>query len=184
MERILNLLSPDFRAGDGAAPSLLFDMNLLFERTVERRMAQCAEARGWTLERQDDSHFLAKIEGPPARPAYRVRPDLVFRRRGQVVAIADAKWKRPELSKRGAVLPVPSDLYQLHAYASVFDCTNLTLIYPWDSHFTNARETVFDLALAHGSTSRLTILALNIGEDSLPLRLVPTGSVWGSRGTV
>ena len=170
VERILNLLSPDFRSGDRAAPGLLFDMNLLFERTVERKMAEWAEARGWTLETQDDSHFLARLEGPPARPAYRIRPDLVFRHRGRVVAIADAKWKRPEL-RAGFVFPSQADLYQLHAYASVFNCPQLALIYPWDDRLASARETVFELPSIGTTIPSLAVIAIDVANDALPIKL-------------
>jgi 5-methylcytosine-specific restriction endonuclease McrBC regulatory subunit McrC len=155
VERILNLLSPDFRAGDRSAPGLLFDMNLLFERTVERKMADWAEARGWALETQDESRFLAKIQGPPTRPAYRIRPDLVFRHHGRVVGIADAKWKRPELSRSGFVLPAQSDLYQIQSYAAVFACTQVALIYPLTENFRSARKTVLSLAATSGTPLRL-----------------------------
>lgn len=168
VERILNLLSPDFRSGDRAAPGLLFDMNLLFERTVERKMAEWAEVRGWTLETQDDSHFLARLEGPPARPAYRIRPDLVFRHRGRVVAIADAKWKRPEL-RAGFVFPAQADLYQLHSYASVFACDQLALIYPRSEAFLIAQPTVLQLPGGQDKPVRLSVHSLDVGVESLPV---------------
>lgn len=177
VERILNLLSPDFRSGDRAAPGLLFDMNLLFERTVERKMAEWGETRGWTLETQDDSHFLARLEGPPARLAYRIRPDLVFRHRGRVVAIADAKWKRPEL-RAGFVLPAQADLYQLHAYASVFGCRQIALVYPWTDHLVKAGTTIFDFEGLCGNGPQLTVLALDIQNESLSIRLAPDTGVW------
>jgi 5-methylcytosine-specific restriction enzyme subunit McrC len=176
VERILNLLSPDFRAGEKAAPGLLFNMNLLFERTVEQRMARWAEARGWTLESQDDSRFFTRITATIPRFAYRVRPDLVLRSGGRVIAVADTKWKRPELSAAGFVLPAQPDLYQLHAYASVFGCIELALIYPWDDHLTEARETVFHLPATGGAVPHLTVFAVDLGEESLPLRFTSLGA--------
>jgi 5-methylcytosine-specific restriction enzyme subunit McrC len=180
VERILNLLSPDFRAGDRAAPSLLFDMNLLFERTVERKMEEWAWTRGWTLETQDDSRFLARIEGPPARPAYRIRPDLVFRYRGRIVAIADAKWKHPDVSGSGFALPAQADLYQLHAYASIFGCDQLALIYPWSEYLADTHPTVLSFDSAWGKCPQLTVMALDIGDETLPIRFIPNVGAWPS----
>ncbi len=177
VERILNLLSPDFRAGSRPAPGLLFDMNLLFERAVEQRMATWADARGWTLSNQDDSRFLAERPGTPPRPAYRLRPDLVFRERGRVVAIADSKWKRPEV-RHGFVFPAQPDVYQLHAYASVFGCDQLALIYPWQDHLAQALETVFKLPTTGATAPRLSVMAIDIGYDLLPLKLTSSGGLW------
>lgn len=168
-ERILNLLSPDLRSGSKPAPGLLFDMNLLFERVVEQRMARWASERGWTLETQDTSRYLTEILSEPKRRAYQVRPDLVFRHRGQVVAIADAKWKRPEVSTRGFILPAQPDLYQLHAYASVFGCTQLALIYPKTEHQGLVKETVFELPGAHNGKPRLLVHQLDITSDAFAL---------------
>lgn len=177
-ERIFNLLSPDLRSGAKPAPGLLFDMNMLFERVVEQRMAHWATKRGWTLETQDDSRFFAQIADTPPRRAYRVRPDLVFRHRGRVVAIADAKWKRPDLSRSGFVLPAQADLYQLNAYASIFGCDQLALIYPWSDSLESAHETVLTFETARCQGPRLTVMALDVADDGLPLYLPPSTGAW------
>lgn len=178
--RILNLLSPDFRAGEDRAPGLLFDMNLLFERVVEHRMAQWAEDRGWVLETQDNSRFLAEIMADPFRPAYRLRPDLVFRRGTQVVAIADSKWKQPDLSGRGFVLPSPADVYQLQAYACAFGGEHLGLIYPRSDHLARANETVFRLPPVANLSPRLTVLTLDVTDDTLPLGPASLAGRWSA----
>jgi 5-methylcytosine-specific restriction enzyme subunit McrC len=179
-ERILNLLSPDFRAGERVAPGLLFNMNLLFERAVERRMARWAEARGWTLDVQDDSHFLGQIVDTPPRKIYRMRPDLVFRCRGRVVALADAKWKCPEVSRSGFVLPSQVDLYQLHAYSSIYGCQQLALIYPCDEGFATARETTLEFQSTTRPAPHLTVIGVEVADDELPLCLNSPLGAWGA----
>ncbi|MCX6936457.1 MAG: hypothetical protein NTU80_00950 [Verrucomicrobia bacterium] len=178
VERILNLLSPDLRSGAKPAPGLLFDMNLLFERVVEQRMARWASECGWIMETQDTSRYLAEIISEPKRRAYQVRPDLVFRYRGQVVAIADAKWKRPDVSTRGFILPAQPDLYQLHAYSAVFKCSQLALIYPWSERLHTSRPTVFELPGDEGIRPRVTIIALDLTDDQFPLRMNPAEGEW------
>ena len=178
VERILRFRSPDLRAGDKPAPGLLFDMNRLFEAVVEQRMQVWAWERGWMVEAQDSTSYLTHIVSEPKRPAFKVRPDLLFTKRAQTVAIADAKWKHPKLSTRGFVLPDQSDLYQLHAYASVFGCDQLALIYPWDEALDNAFETVLELPSTGEHQPRVTILCIDVSNDDLPLRMNPSGCAW------
>lgn len=59
------------------------------------------------------------------------RPDIVIRRKAEVVAIVDTKWKR-----LAAALDDPKqgigqgDVYQMMAYARLYDCRRLMLVYP------------------------------------------------------
>ena len=175
VERIINLLSPDLRAGEKPAPGLLFDMNRLFEGVVARRMDSWAWSRGWTVEAQTSSSYLTEIMDVPTRKAFKVRPDLLFTDRGQRVAIADAKWKHPKLSARGFILPDQADLYQLHAYASVFGCDQLALVYPWADTLARALETVFALPSTGSLKPRITVLCVDVAHDDLPFRLQGDG---------
>lgn len=178
VERILNLLSPDLRAGQKAAPGLLFDMNRLFETVVTQKMQNWAEARGWSVQAQDATRHLAEIVDMPKRKTHKIRPDLFFTCRDETMAIADAKWKHPALSKRAFVFPDQVDLYQLHAYAAVFKCEHLALIYPWDERLVGARETTFELPSSGGVKPRVTVLCLDVAQDDLPFRLNAALSVW------
>ena len=171
VERILSLLSPDLRAGTKPAPGLLFDMNRLFEAVVEQRMQSWAWNRGWSVEAQNFTHYLADIVDAPKRKAFKVRPDLLFTQRGQTVAIADAKWKHPSLSPRRFVMPDQADLYQLHGYASVFRGERLALIYPWDESMAGARETTLELPGSEKFNPCVTVLCLDVADDNLTLRL-------------
>ena len=62
---------------------------------------------------------------------FRTRPDILIRRDGQIVAIVDTKWKclrrASEDSKRGIS---QADVYQLMAYAQLYSCGRLLLLYP------------------------------------------------------
>lgn len=171
VQRILSLLSPDLRAGERPAPGLLFDMNRLFEATVEQRMQTWAAQKGWQVEGQNTSRHLGEIVDTPKRKAFGVRPDLLFRHQGQIIGVADAKWKHPALSRRGFVLPDQADLYQLHAYASIFRCDHLALIYPWDESLVDARETKIELPRTGYNESTVSILCLDVAQDALPFRL-------------
>jgi 5-methylcytosine-specific restriction enzyme subunit McrC len=171
VDRILSLLSPDLRAGEKPAPGLLFDMNRLFEAVVTQRMQRWAWDRGWNVDAQNSTRYLAEIVDTPRRVAFNVRPDLLFNKLGQTIAIADAKWKHPSLSKRRFIMPAQADLYQLHGYASVFQCARLALIYPWDESMAAARETILELPGFDKFTPSVSILCVDVADDNLPLRL-------------
>jgi len=181
VERILNLLSPDLRAGQKAAPGLLFDMNRLFETVVTQRMDQWAQNHGWDVEAQNSTRHLAEIVDVPKRRVLRVRPDLLLTYKGATVAIADAKWKQPMLSRRGFIFPDQGDLYQLHSYAAVFNCEHLALIYPWGDGLAGARETTFELPPSGTLTPKVSVLCLDVTQDDLPFRLNAAPSVWSEK---
>jgi 5-methylcytosine-specific restriction enzyme subunit McrC len=63
------------------------------------------------------------------RPAFKLKPDIVIKRDGQVACILDTKWKRlkPEQANDGVS---SADIYQMHAYASRYDAPNVILLYP------------------------------------------------------
>lgn len=171
VDRILSLLSPDLRAGERPAPGLLFDMNRLFEAVVTQRMQSWAWDRRWNVDAQNSTRHLVEIVDTPRRVAFNVRPDLLFTQRGQTVAIADAKWKHPSLSKRRFIMPAQADLYQVHGYASVFQCARLALIYPWDESMAAARETILELPGSKEFTPSVSILCVDVADDNMPLRL-------------
>lgn len=170
---ILALLSPALRAGRDEAPALLFDMNKLFEAAVAKLvMSRFDGRRGLKIDAQDRSSALTTIVSPESiELAHRLRPDLVFRRFGQVVGIADTKWKRVSLDVKRRATPSEDDIYQVHAYASAFQCHELALIYPWHAHLAQATHTEFRLPSINGRSPVVRVLCIDVNDDALPLRL-------------
>lgn len=180
---IIALLAPSLRAGGHQAPALLFDMNKLFESAV------AAEARrharlfpGLSMDSQDSSRCLATlVSGDKAEPAFQVRPDIVFKQGGAVLAIADTKWKVISLDRRGRLLPAEADLYQMHAYASAFGCSELRLIYPWRAELARAQASIIRLPASLGTGPTLHVNCIDVHSDELSLRIgqwpsvLPTG---------
>jgi 5-methylcytosine-specific restriction enzyme subunit McrC len=127
---ILRLFSPSIRAGDHAAPSLLFDMNRVFQACVTRWMRERAVGEpAVAVSGEDTSRWFARRGRESGRRIYNLRPDIVVRRSGAVIAIVDTKWKRLE-AEGAESFPALSDAYQLFAYAASFACPSLCLIYP------------------------------------------------------
>jgi 5-methylcytosine-specific restriction enzyme subunit McrC len=170
---ILALLAPSLRAGASEAPALLFAMNRLFEAAVElEARRQLGWRSGVDVEAQDRSRSLAlAVDAQGVQPAYVLRPDLVFRREGRVVGIADTKWKLLECDSRRRPMPAEADLYQLHAYASAFRCRELALVYPWHAGLAQAAGTAFRLPTVDGEAPVVSVVCIDVGDDALPLRM-------------
>ena len=108
----------DFDNRDTIGTNFRVDMNKVFEDIVGWGLKRHIAAQGWgdvglqdVLDLDDDGRF-------------KIRPDIVWRRAGQIVAVGDVKYKRPDLdgTKSG-------DLYQALAYATRFDLDECALIY-------------------------------------------------------
>ena len=170
---ILALLAPALRAGRGEAPALLFDMNRLFESAVARvARRRVHEESGLTVETQDTSRALVTVvSADRVDSGFQLRPDLVFRRGNDVVAIADSKWKLAGWDSRRRLMPTEADMYQMHAYASAFQCRELALIYPWRSELAQAAGAEFRLPMMNERAPVVTVLCIDVHDDALPLRI-------------
>ena len=170
---ILALLAPALRAGRSEAPALLFDMNKLFESAVGRVARRRMHAdSGLAVAVQDTSRSLATVVSQNhVEPGFRLRPDLVFRRGDAVVAVADTKWKLIGCDSKRRLMPAEADMYQMHAYATAFQCRELALIYPWRSELAQAEGAVFRLPAVNGHMPVVTVLCLDVHDDTLALRI-------------
>jgi 5-methylcytosine-specific restriction enzyme subunit McrC len=167
---ILELLSPTLRVGQSAAPSLLFDMNKLFETAVASFLRGSLAGTEVRLHAQKGGTYLARIREDGGRLAFALKPDLVLRRNAVITAIADTKWKRLEVDRSGHLAPSQTDVYQMHAYATAFGCEHLALIYPWHSGLAGSRETTFELPLSGERRSVVSVVCIDLRND--PIRTV------------
>jgi 5-methylcytosine-specific restriction enzyme subunit McrC len=168
---ILALLAPTLRGGQYEAPALLFDMNRLFESSVASVLRRAALRHGLEVVTQDRSRALATIvSGDVVEAGYVLRPDLLIVRQGRVAVIADTKWKRLDLDRKGRPSPSEADLYQLHAYADAFQCHALGLIYPWEAP-DRVTEATFRLPGPEGRATTVHVVGVDVGDDALRLRI-------------
>ena len=112
---LANLTLAD-RLGKRSASSFLIDMNQLFEDFVTQRLRR--ELRGRLEVLSQFGTHLAE------RRQVSIRPDLVFRRQGREVLVADIKYKLT-----GDAQARTSDYYQLLAYTTALDLPEGLLIY-------------------------------------------------------
>lgn len=115
-------------AGTIDGHALLFEMNVLFERYLDRLLSRALTGTGLRVSSQG-GHRHCLYEGDIGR--FRTRPDIIVRDNDGIALIIDTKWKRmtPRIEdpKQGVS---QADVYQLMAYGRLYDCPNVVLLYP------------------------------------------------------
>lgn len=173
---IIKLLSPNLRAGSNKAPELLFDMNRLFEAAIASVLKGRVKDTTMRVATQEADRHLAVLDQPPGTPAFRLRPDLVLREHGVVVAVGDTKWKRIEVDAKGWLTPSEADAYQMLAYASAYPCRDFTLLYPWHEGLRYTASNSFRLLGNGDQCSLLHVVCIDVGNDSFAARRGQSGS--------
>lgn len=122
------------------APGFLFDMNVLFQDTVGKFLVEHLPELEVVQQHRLAQMFQYQADFNPRRKkAPTPRPDYVVMRDGQVVAIADAKYRDLWTTELPAGM-----LYQLSVYALSYPhCSRATILYPTAA--SDAREARIDL---------------------------------------
>jgi len=163
---ILRLLSPNLRAGSNEAPGLLFDMNQLFETAIVTLLRQRARGRpALQIVAQETGSHLATTIAPVARDVFRLRPDILLREAGKVIAIGDTKWTRVNSNTYGEPVPSESHMYQMLAYANAFSCSDFSLIYPWHGGMTSKKPTSFLLKQLGDRFPKVHVTCVDVSTD-------------------
>ena len=119
----------DAKAGQGI--TLLFAMNDLFEAYVVALARRALLGSDLTVHSQGGLRYCLMEEGDGGKERFQTTPDILIKRNGQVVMVIDTKWKligrNPEDKKRGVS---QSDVYQMMAYARLYQCREVMLLYP------------------------------------------------------
>jgi 5-methylcytosine-specific restriction enzyme subunit McrC len=175
---ILMVVSPNLRSGANEAPGLVFDMNKLFESSVATMLRRKASGKaGFRIDVQETGAFLTTLKGADGKQAFGLRPDLVIRAAGKVVAVGDTKWSRVKVSPSGYLMPEGAHIYQMQAYASIFPCEHFTLIYPWHSGLEGSKATAFQLPAIGTRRPVINIVCVDVGCDGLRPLTMATGCV-------
>ncbi len=116
-------------SGEGRGFSLMFEMNTLFEEYVGRSLKRVLVGTDLDVRLQGPrDHALTADD---LKPRFATKPDIVVSRNGDRLLIVDTKWKRLkgviDNPKRGVG---QADVYQMMAYAHVYRCNRMMLLYP------------------------------------------------------
>lgn len=119
----------DARAGQGI--TLLFAMNDLFEAYIAALARKALFGTDLTVLSQGGLRYCLMEECKGGRPRFQTTPDILIKQNGRVQMVIDTKWKlvgrNPEDKKRGVS---QSDVYQMMAYARLYKCREVMLLYP------------------------------------------------------
>lgn len=164
--------------------ALLFPMNELFESYVAEKLRRALIPLGLEVVAQGGlRHCLGdwSADSDCQGQTFQTRPDILLRRDGEIVAVIDTKWKKlsPDgLDRKHGV--AQSDVYQLMAYARLYGCRRLMLLYPATREVRAGLRKSFGIA---GGRERLDIAAIDIGHGQATeaqLRGLATGMISGS----
>lgn len=149
----------DSHAGQGI--TLLFPMNDLFEAYVAALAKRALRGVEWTVHAQGGGLFCLIEEGDGGKERFQTKPDLLIKQGRDTVLVIDTKWKRigrnPEDAKRGVS---QADVYQMMAYARLYCCPNVMLLYP---HHTGLGAEALDAAYGMlGGTERLRVASVDL----------------------
>lgn len=138
--------------------ALLFEMNTLFEEFVGRTLRKALANTPYEVRLQGPrSYALTDLDTLSDR--FATKPDISIIQGDKTLMIADTKWKRLtgalDDPKRGVS---QADVYQMMAYAHVYETQRLMLLYP--HHETLAdREGVLGQHLINGSVDTKILTA-------------------------
>jgi 5-methylcytosine-specific restriction enzyme subunit McrC len=114
-------------AGGGQGITLLFAMNELFERYIAVQLRRALAGSGLDVVAQGGLRYALGpwVDGQDCvGDSHSTRPDILIRRGHEILCVIDTKWKR---FTDGVV---QSDVYQMMAYARLYACSRLVLLYP------------------------------------------------------
>lgn len=119
------------KAGEGI--TLLFPMNDLFESYVAVLLRRALAGSDIEVTEQGGLRYcLGEWREDKACEGhlFQTRPDILLRRAGEIVTIIDTKWKAISEPFEGKGGVSQADVYQLMAYARIYECSDLMLLYP------------------------------------------------------
>jgi 5-methylcytosine-specific restriction enzyme subunit McrC len=149
-------------SGDGQGFSLLFEMNTLFEEFIGRTLQRALSGSGLDVRLQGPRDHV--LEADDGSRCFATRPDIVISRAGKPVLVIDTKWKRLSGAlddpKRGVG---QADVYQMMAYAQIYQCHQVMLLYPHHDGVGN-REGVLNAYRIRGTASELSIASVSLAD--------------------
>lgn len=166
----------DSREKDGI--TLLFPMNELFEAYIAALAKRALRGSEWTVHTQGGGSFCLIEEGEGGRQCFQTKPDLLIKRGSNTAMVIDTKWKRigcnPEDAKRGVS---QADIYQMMAYARLYRCPDVMLLYPHHAELGADTLNVAYRVLAGEERLRVASVNLVSGEAALVAHLAALVSV-------
>lgn len=159
-------------SGEGRGFSLMFEMNTLFEEYIGRTLRRALVGTGFEVRLQGPPDFVLIADDHTRR--FATRPDIVVSKNGKPLLIVDTKWKRLKGAiddpKRGVG---QADVYQMMAYAHVYGCNRLMLLYPHHADIGSDEGVLSTHGIVGTKDTRLSIASVALSDfGSLGNRLI------------
>ena len=128
-----NVVEPS--TGSASAFAFTFDMNILFERFIARFIKENRDGilpeylKNCTIYLQAAMNWRPLAKNLNGKNVFYMQPDIIFKDGDSVKLIIDTKYKILNRYDRKFGVSV-SDMYQMTAYASGYECPNIILLYP------------------------------------------------------
>jgi 5-methylcytosine-specific restriction enzyme subunit McrC len=153
--------------------SLLFAMHELFERYVTIMLQRALTPLGYRVHAQSRRRYCLHEWQQESQGVFQTRPDVLLSKDTKQVVL-DTKWKRllpPETKAKWGVSQ--ADVYQMMAYAQVYESDELVLLYPHHAALGGDERSLAHYAIT-GTRKRLRLETINLaqGQASLWRRLV------------
>jgi len=110
--------------------ALLFEMSALFEEFIGGMISRALVGTDYRVRLQGGRRYcLSSLDDE--RELFQTKPDILIRRDNKIVHLIDTKWKRisPRFDDREQGVS-QADVYQMMAYARLYETPRLTLLYP------------------------------------------------------
>lgn len=153
---------------EGEGITLLFPMNDLFEAYIAAQLRRAVLGLGLKVVVQGGLRYCLgewRHEEDCRAHLFQTKPDIILRdQNGLIRFIIDTKWKKLSndlLDPRHGV--GQSDVYQMMAYARIYYCDNLMLIFPSAPGQGSAVRRVFGIS---GGRERLSVSAIDLAGES------------------
>ena len=149
----------------GSAPgfSLLFEMNSLFEEYIGLTLRSALVRSGIDVRLQGPRDHALVADDDTRR--FATKPDIVLSYEGEHVLIIDTKWKRLEGAVSKANRGVgQDDVYQMMAYAQVYRCSRLMLLYPYHNEISSPVGRLETLRIRGTRDTRLSVASVSLSD--------------------
>lgn len=140
----------------------LLDMNRLFEAFLGRYLLEQAPDDLEVITQHSRDDVFAYAHNPYGWRSPRVRPDLVFRQRGQVIAVGDAKYRN-----HCEQPPSTVELYQLITYGLAYPMAEPRKVYLFFPLQAGAETLPAQLLFMPGGEERVRIALVGVPVDAI-----------------
>lgn len=152
-----------FRQGEFNSMTFLIDMNALFENFITTLLKKNISPTYKIQAQGPIRHLIKDVEpkGIATTPLFRMKPDIAIFESfsNNLISIVDTKYKLlDETENKWGV--AQSDLYQMYAYAKIYDIKRIVLLYP-----SRANKDFDDITLFSQDGISIFITTINLGCD-------------------